>query len=64
VSALKVATWNVNSLRVRLPQLVRIRVKTAQGTVLPDLVVKLMLGEEAGCLESVYQRQCRPRRPA
>ncbi|HXN16093.1 MAG TPA: prepilin-type N-terminal cleavage/methylation domain-containing protein [Usitatibacter sp.] len=48
----------------RLPQLVRIRVKTAQGTVLPDLVVKLMLGEEAGCLESVYQRQCRPRRPA
>lgn len=47
----------------RVPQMVRIRVKTADGTFLPEMVVKLMLGEEAGCLENAFQRMCRPRRP-
>jgi general secretion pathway protein J len=45
----------------RVPQMVRIRVKLADGSLLPDMVVKLMLGEEAGCLESAFQRGCRPR---
>jgi general secretion pathway protein J len=46
-----------------IPQLVRIRVKAADGRVLPDFVIRVMLGPEAGCLESWFQRNCRPRRP-
>jgi general secretion pathway protein J len=52
--------WRFTS---RVPQMVRLRVKTAEGTMLPDIVVKTMLGEEAGCLENSFQRLCRPRRP-
>ena len=47
----------------RVPQLVRLRVKMADGSQLPDFVVRVMLGEEAGCLENSFQRNCRPRRP-
>jgi general secretion pathway protein J len=47
----------------RMPQMVRLRVKTADGTALPDFVVRMVLGEEAGCLENSFQRVCRPRRP-
>lgn len=47
----------------RIPQMVRLRVKSADGTMLPELVAKVMLGEEAGCLENSFQRLCRPRRP-
>ena len=46
----------------RMPQMVRLRVKTADGTMLPEFVVRVMLGEEAGCLENSFQRLCRPRR--
>ena len=46
----------------RMPQMVRLRVKTVDGA-LPELVVRVMLGEEAGCLENSFQRLCRPRRP-
>ena len=46
----------------RMPLLVRIRIQGADGTMLPEMVVRLMLGEEAGCLESQFQRVCRPRR--
>jgi general secretion pathway protein J len=46
----------------RLPQLIRVRVKTTDGTLLPEMVVRVMLGEEAGCLENAFQRVCRPRR--
>ena len=52
--------WKVPS---RLPQIVRMRVKLADGTVLPDMAMRIMLGEEAGCLENAFQRACRPRRP-
>lgn len=45
----------------RIPQLVRLRVKTGDGTELPEIVARVMLGEEAGCLESQLQRVCRPR---
>jgi general secretion pathway protein J len=48
----------------RVPQMVRMRIRTADGTVLPEMVVRLNLGEEAGCLENTFQRVCRPRRPA
>lgn len=45
----------------RVPQMVRVRVKTEDGSPIPDMVVKVMLGEEAGCLENSFQRNCRPR---
>jgi general secretion pathway protein J len=50
-------TWET-----RIPQMVRLRIKRADGQFLPDLVVRIMLGEEAGCLENSFQRLCRPRR--
>ena len=31
---------------------------------IPELVVRVALGEEAGCLENSFQRLCRPRRPS
>jgi len=46
----------------RVPQMIRVRVKTSEGALLPDIVVRTMLGEEAGCLENSFQRLCRPRR--
>ena len=56
--------WMENwSYPSRVPQMVRMSVRSADGTVLPDLVAKVMLGEEAGCLENSFQRMCRPRRP-
>ena len=45
-----------------MPELVRLRIRTPDGGALPDMLVKLMLGEEAGCLENPLQRLCRPRR--
>jgi len=47
----------------RIPNLVRMRVRVADGGYLPDLVARVSLGEEAGCLENAFQRVCRPRRP-
>ena len=52
-------TWDYAG---RVPQLIRIRIRTAGGGSLPEMVMRLMLGEEAGCLESAFQRVCRPRR--
>ncbi|HXS53994.1 MAG TPA: prepilin-type N-terminal cleavage/methylation domain-containing protein [Usitatibacter sp.] len=46
----------------RMPEAVRVRMKAADGTPFPDVLVKLGLGEEAGCLETSLQRGCRPRR--
>ena len=45
-----------------MPQMIRMSVRTADGSVIPEMVMRLMLGEEAGCLESAFQRMCRPRR--
>jgi len=47
----------------RIPEMIRIRMRAKDGEVLPELVVRLALGEEAGCLENSFQRLCRPRRP-
>ncbi len=52
--------WTVPS---RIPELIRIRIRMADGEQLPDMVVRTMLGEEAGCLENFFQQGCRPRRP-
>ena len=48
----------------RIPQLIRLRIRAADGTDFPEMVVRLMLSEEAGCLENAFQRVCRPRRPS
>ena len=53
-------TWTFEG---RVPELVRVRVRTSDGTTLPDMVARLALGAEAGCLENSFQRLCRPRRP-
>ena len=47
----------------RMPLMVRVRMVGADGVALPDLVARLALAEEAGCLENTFQRVCRPRRP-
>jgi len=46
----------------RMPTLVRVRMRGTDGSALPTLTVRLMLGEEAGCMESALQRGCLPRR--
>lgn len=46
----------------RMPLMVRVRLTAADGAPMPDLVARLMLAEEAGCLENTFQRVCRPRR--
>jgi len=45
-----------------IPTLMRYKVKMADGRALPDQVIRVVLGPEAGCLESSFQRFCRPRR--
>ncbi len=45
----------------RLPTHVRLTMKVGEEK-LPEIVVALKLGEEAGCYESSFQRNCVPRR--
>ncbi len=45
----------------RIPSLVRLRMRAAGGAALPEMLMPVMVGEEAGCFESALQRQCRPR---
>lgn len=51
--------WN-NPARV--PLAIRIALKTDPGGDLPALVVALRLGEEVGCYDNAFQRQCGSRR--
>ena len=53
-------TWDIAG---RIPEMVRVRMQGKDGAALPELVVRVVLGEEAGCLENSFQRLCRPRRP-
>jgi general secretion pathway protein J len=53
-------TWTYAN---RVPQMVRMRIRSEDGSYLPEMVARVMLGEEAGCLENSFQRLCRPRRP-
>jgi general secretion pathway protein J len=48
----------------RVPALVRLRIRSADSTPMPEMIMRIVLGEEAGCLENTFQRVCRPRRPA
>ena len=57
------AQWrNTWANPLRLPQLVRFTFTTANKRPMPELTVQLKLGEEAGCLENGFSRQCGPRR--
>ena len=47
---------------LRMPQLIKITVQVDNGRDVPPLVVSLQLGEEAGCYDNAFQRQCGPRR--
>jgi general secretion pathway protein J len=49
--------WNF-----RVPEMVRMRIHTDDSGTQPEMVVRVTLGEEAGCLENAFQRNCRPRR--
>jgi general secretion pathway protein J len=46
----------------RVPEIIRLRIRTDDGTAQPEMIVRINLGEEAGCLENAFQRNCRPRR--
>ena len=46
----------------RIPNMIRVRIRNADGTSMPEMVVRMVLGEESGCMESPFQRVCRPRR--
>lgn len=57
--------WNDEwKIPFRMPLLVRMTVRNANGEALPEMLVKLMVDPQAGCYENVFQRECRPRRPA
>jgi len=55
--------WRDEWTHAKMPTLVRLRVVAADGTEQPETMVRVMLSEEAGCLENTFQRSCRPRRP-
>lgn len=47
---------------LRMPQLIKISLQVDNGRDVPPLVVSLRLGEEAGCYDNAFQRQCGSRR--
>jgi general secretion pathway protein J len=47
---------------LRMPQMIRVNIATASGRSVPPLIVNLKLGEEAGCYDNNFQRQCGSRR--
>ena len=55
--------WNSEwNFPLRMPLLVKIAVTTDNGREVPELVVALRLGEESGCYDNAFQRQCGARR--
>ena len=52
-------SWKWSS---RMPEMIRVHLATDDGVVQPEMIVRVHLGEEAGCLENAFQRNCRPRR--
>ena len=51
-------TWKPTQ---KIPEAIRMRIVGDDGP-LPEMAVRISLGEEAGCLENAFQRNCRPRR--
>jgi general secretion pathway protein J len=48
----------------RIPRMVRLRIRAPDASLMAEMVMRIELSEEAGCLENSFQRVCRPRRPA
>jgi general secretion pathway protein J len=46
----------------RIPEMIRVSMRSGDGAPLPEMTVHTALAEDAGCLENTYQRICRPRR--
>ena len=44
----------------RIPEMIRVRIQADDGPQ-PEMIMRVTLGEEAGCLENAFQRNCRPR---
>jgi general secretion pathway protein J len=44
----------------RIPEMIRLHIQAEDGPQ-PEMVMRVTLGEEAGCLENAFQRNCRPR---
>ena len=44
----------------RIPEMIRVRIQADDGPQ-PEMLMRVTLGEEAGCLENAFQRNCRPR---
>lgn len=51
-------TWKYT---MKVPEVIRVRIQGDDGPQ-PEMIVRMNLGEEAGCLENAFQRNCRPRR--
>lgn len=47
---------------LRMPQLIKLTLQVDNGRDVPPLLVNLRLGEEAGCYDNAFQRQCGARR--
>jgi general secretion pathway protein J len=54
--------WPTWPYPARMPSIVRVHIAAADGAPIADMIVPVMLGEEAGCMEAALQRGCRPRR--
>ena len=52
------------SFTERIPRLVRMRIRAPDNALVAEMVMRIELSEEAGCLENSFQRVCRPRKPA
>jgi len=44
----------------RIPEMIRVHIQADDGPQ-PEMILRVTLGEEAGCLENSFQRNCRPR---
>ena len=49
---------------LRMPLLIKFVFKNENGRATPDLIVQPRIGEEAGCYDNNFQRQCGARRAA
>ncbi len=54
--------WQSWAYPAHMPNIVRVRITAGDGSPFPDMIIPILVGEEAGCLEAALQRGCRPRR--
>jgi general secretion pathway protein J len=54
--------WSDSWITARIPRLLRLTIRNADGSELPPMTIRIALGSEAGCLDNFFQRVCQPRR--